>query len=328
MRTLSLDIHGVPVRLEASQPSWLDGPARDFGYFTAPAIDAAVTFRVEGTVPPLPAGRPSLSTRHWRAWDGPARRFIAYPDGSAACYDYARRVGSIHAQTPERRHELSTLAVLSRAGEELDRRGWHRVHALGFVSAGAAGCVLLPSGGGKSVLSLALLQETNLSLLSDDTPLVGPGGVCRAWPTPLGFAPSYPLSGICPRLVTPFPRLRHGLKKQVALDYFRDRVTAEAPLRWLILGRRHDGPPRWHPISRFRALAALGTALVLGAGVAQMAEYMVGFSPHRLGTLTAIAASRAQLAARLAARARCLELFLGPEAAENARAVERLTRET
>ena len=57
---------------------------------------------------------------------------------------------------------------IRRSKQYLDRRGLHRIHALGVVVKNRAVLVMLPMGGGKSTLGLHLLKHPEVQILSDD----------------------------------------------------------------------------------------------------------------------------------------------------------------
>ena len=324
MSGLSLDFYGARVRLQSPDEEALAALRRDFEWFEdADGGDASITWTLERRAPraeELPEGLPGLATADYLALDAPDRRTVRYFDGAAAVYDYADRRGALYCADGDRLRELAYLAVLSRAGEALDERGLHRVHALGFSRGGEAGLVLMPSGGGKSVLGLSLLRATAMTLASDDAPLV-----CRRclrlhpFPLRLGFREDADLSAVPPELVRPFKRRRFSAKRLVDLAFFKDRVCeGAAPVRRLFIGRRGDAPAA-RPASRAAALAALAQNMVVGRGLAQMAEYMARPTPATAAKLARIAASRWSAALALSKAASAHTLTLGPDSDENAR---------
>jgi hypothetical protein len=324
MRPLTLDFYGARVRLDSPDEESLAALRRDFEWFEDPdGCGPAISWLLERRAArpeELPEGLPGLATTDYLALDAPGRRTVRYFDGAAAVYDYDARRGALYCADGDRLRELAYLAVLSRAGEALDERGLHRVHALGFSRGTAAGLVLMPSGGGKSVLGLSLLSGTSMELASDDAPLV-----CRrclrlhAFPLRLGFREDADLSAVPPELVRPFKRRHFSPKRLVDLAFFKHRVCARAaPVRWLLIGRRGASPSA-RPASRAAALAALAENMVVGRGLAQMAEYMARPTPAAAARLARIAASRWSTALALSGAAAAYTLTLGPDSAENAR---------
>jgi hypothetical protein len=332
MESLNLDFHGIPVLLESMSGDLLSGLRRDFEYFVSPGGDREpaliLTLDPDPAPPELrPDRSPDFVLRDWRAYDDGSLRRILYDDGAFAVYDFQERRGHISCADLGRLHELAYLAVLSRVGESLDDRGWHRVHALGFASGERGGLLMLPSGGGKSVLAMALVRGTGLLLLSDDSPLVAAELRLKAFPLRWGFLPEQGLAGVPEGRVRLFRRKAFGSKKLVDVGFFRDRLAEEAGADWLLIGRRHQEAPEFSPVPRLRMFLFLVWWMVVGVGLAQMSEYMMIPTWRGLGRLLHIGWRRARTAWRLSGAARCLVFRLGPDPGANARALEDFTRQ-
>ncbi len=323
MPRLTLDVHGVLVAVEAADLGDLAPLERDFAYFVSHPSDAApaVRVRLHAGAPAPPAKPPLLWWRGpgWRAGDSAGTRLVAYDDGEMVLWNETKGVGDVHCPEPHRRHELAYLLILSRAGQRLDERGLHRVHALGFEWRGQGGLLLLPSGGGKTSIALELRRGGEAGFLSEDTPLVGEDGLLRAFPLRWGLRDPRQLSGIPAALVRPFARKRYGLKWLVDLEYFGAQVRDRVPLRWILLGRRSAGPARLSSAPRAAALAALARDLVVGFGVPQMSEYTLRLDAAP--GLAGIARRRLAVALKLARLACCHRFELGQDACAAARAL-------
>jgi len=307
----AFDFHGVRIRLESAQAQVLEALRRDFSWFSVAddrPPEISWTFCVRE-----PAAGPARGwrARDFRAWDEGRTRRVLYDGGARAGFDFASGRGEAECADPLRLHEIVHLAVLAGAGERLDARGLHRVHALGFVRSGAAGLLLLPSGGGKSELGLRLLGEPGFSLLSDDTPLLGADLVARPFPLRLSFRESADLSALGADRVRSFRRRLYGERRLVDVDAFRARIAAPAPLRWVLLGRRADARPGEIGSAGAHAAALeLAAALVVGVGVPQMAEWRLRPNAACAGALARAALARAATAVRALARARLGEFRL------------------
>ena len=310
MPRLTLDFHGASVSLESDDAAVLADLRRDFAAFEAsPGSEAVVRLRLCGKACALPRGTALWGWRDFRASAGSRTRLIRWDDGSWAHHDRGGLEAEIHAREPGRLRELAYLAVLSRAGEELDRRGLHRVHALGFTYEGRAGLVLLPSRGGKSSLALEMLKRGEPGLLSDESPIVSRDGLVRPFPLRLALREREALAGAPAAAVSPFKRRGYAEKFTVAPEALGAGFAAGAPLRWLFAGSRTPGAPRFSPLPLPHALAALGSSMVVGVGLTQMAEYMLRADPRLAG----IAASRLKAAVSLARRADARRFDLGSE---------------
>jgi len=348
--TLEIDFYGVRVALLSDAPELLADLGRDFAWFSAgtvplPAAPGAYgPTGAAGTVPlpgrgphirltlslgaPAPGRLPRRAYFRWKgariAQEGTLRK-VDYGGRALLEYDLDREEGSLRGESPELLHELAYLAVLSRAGELLDRGGLHRVHALGFTYRGRGGLVLLRMGGGKSRLALELLKREGFGLLSDDMPLLeGNGRRLRAFPLRLGLRGG-DRDGIPEGRLRPFHRRRFGTKFLVDLDYFRGKVCAAAPLCWVLTASRGAAErPRIAPCSGAGAAGALLSGMVAGIGLPQVLELMLPAPPFLSGApgLASIAAGRLSAAARALSGARCGRFRLASDAAANADALE------
>ncbi|MFA6028688.1 MAG: hypothetical protein WC969_02410 [Elusimicrobiota bacterium] len=316
-----LSLHGVGVLLEGD-PAALEELRRDFAWFADGGdVSAPLRFMLRRALPPPPlAGAlPTLRARRWAVRDAGPLREIRYPEGAVVRWDYRARSGTLWCEDPELLRELAYLAVLSRAGEELDRRGLHRVHALGFERDGDGGLLLLPSGGGKSTLALELLRGTSLNVVSEDTPLLDRRGILTAFPLRWGFGERADLRGVPEALVRPFRRRAHGLKRVVDVEFFRGRVRSGVPLRWLLVGRPVGGTLSIEKASWAEAAAALALSLVVGHGIAQMSEYVLRPSLEAARVLPSSALSRLRAALRALSHAELLRFSPGKDPAAAAR---------
>jgi hypothetical protein len=325
MPELFLDIHGISAQVSSESARTLEGLRRDFEYFESSAgTSADVRLELSTDEPPAGSrsGRRWLATSEFSAADSGRTRRIDYCDGAAAIYDFSRETGALYCPREERLHELGYLAILSRVGEALDRRGLHRVHALGFEFGGQGGLLLLPSGGGKSTLALELLAASSrLGILSDDSPFIDADGLLRAMPLRWAFLPTTDLSAVPGGFIRPFSRRRFGPKRVVDVGYFRQRVRDRVPLRWLLVGRRDGAGPKIEPLSFAAGLGALFVNLVVGHGLAQMAEYRLRTRPADLLGLAGDAARRLRAAVNAVSMARLGRFTLGPDPKASARAL-------
>lgn len=322
---LDLSFYGASARLTADSDGVLEPLRRDFEHFLAPPAGdrPALSWSLSRRAPPQPQGRALFSTGAFSVFQRGTLRHIRYRERACAVFDYASGRGQVVCEDPALLHELTYLAVLSRVGERLEEEGLHRVHALGFSWGGQGGLLVLPSGGGKSTLALELLKRPDFRLLSDDTPLLDRGGTrLRAFPLRLGFRADADLAEVPGRFLRPFLRRRHGPKRVVDLGFFRHALAEEAPLRWLLIGAPGGAGPRVAPLAKPLAWPALALSLVVGHGVAQMAEYMVDPSLGGAARLARLGLARLACARSALNAAQCASFTLGTDPAAAAGLLE------
>lgn len=320
MNTVALDIGGCAVEFRCSDAGTAVSLSADFAAFPGRTgnADVSIEARLERAVPPSfaipgPGGWsivPSL----------PGTRRVWYREGARCEYDYASRRGRITAADPGLLWELSYLLILSRAGEELDRRGLHRLHAAGLARGGRAFLLCGGQGTGKTTLFMELLKDRSFSLLSDDTPLVSGNGRVIPFPQRIGLdaaSPHLPSFSAARR----FSRRRRGEKFLVDIDKAGIPVSPPAEPGAVFLLRRSGGPPRIRPAGRTAAARELFLSLVLGSGTPQLAEYYLRFSPAGIAAKARIMASRLRAAAALRSGAGFYILETSPDPARNAATV-------
>ena len=332
MRRVHFCVHGVTAEVSdpgGTQPEVLTALSQDFRPFLTVRDDStAVEIRIELSGRPWdgppPAGAwPLFRTRLASAYArSGGRRFCVYGPGAVVEGDTrdGRRF-RIHAPPTAAggAHELAYVALLSAVGESLDRAGLHRVHALGFARAGKGILAVIPSGGGKSALAaLARISgRGTLTFHGDENPLLSQGpGVAILHPYPLRIALAAAAArGLgLPDDARVFSRLRFPPK--LLYDWDPREIARPVPLRTILIGERvQRGGPSIEPTGRLTAYLALADSLVVGRGVAQMAEHVlrVGAVPG----LGRVAWNRARVAWFAAQGARAYRFRLVADARRN-----------
>jgi len=319
----SFDIYGTGLTLMSGVPRLIDSLTRDFAYFLAPAQSGAIKIVAHDDDPPwnrIPDRIASGITPNALSYDDHEVRYNDYHGQALGKYDFANEQGELWSRDSDLLYELTYLMALSRVGEVHDRRGIHRVHALGIAIADRGALVLLPEAGGKTTLALELLKRPVVKILSDDTPLLVKGQLL-AFPTRMGVRGK--VEGIGPEHLRTFNRRNHGPKTLIDLSYFRDRVIDRASPKVVIVGARSSGAESSiAPMSRAQALPALAANLVFGLGLPQVLEYFLRGGVSDIFRKGSIASSRLLAALRLLSRTDCYRLVVGRDLAGAADSVE------
>lgn len=322
---LWLDIYGYRVTIRCSSAKVLEGLSDDFAFFRTkepPGPSSLLELREED--PPYDELAPSRATVY-------TPRNVSYANGDLALIDYSGRALGIHHRPSgdfqlfsrhlDLLYEAAYLFVLSQCGEALDRRRLHRVHALGVSIAGRAALVLLPMGGGKSTLGSHLLRYPEISLLSDDSPLIDHAGNIHAFPLRIGLLPGSE-GNIPSGQLRRIERMEFGPKLLVNYSYFADRVAPGAGPCLVLLGRRSLGTDcRVERAGKLAAIRSLLVNCVVGMGLFQGMEFVFSRGPFELVRKTGVALSRLRASLRLLARSEAYYLTLGRDREENARVV-------
>src|SRR5207244_6683055 len=130
--TLALDIHGARVRVRSEHAPTLTELRRDFAFFVSDAGAAPdLSLDIKAVAPPqerIPV-RAQWRWRKARISQRGALRTIDYEGRALLEYDLTGERGTLYSADAALLHELSYLAIQSRAGDLLDRRALHRVRA-------------------------------------------------------------------------------------------------------------------------------------------------------------------------------------------------------
>jgi len=324
--TLRLDFHGLSIWLDGDSAEVLDTLARDFAWFrveaTAPDPDLHIEVHQErpdyDALPPLAQ---AFGTPRNICYRDETSTYVDYFGRGLLCHEREAGRVTITAEDADLAREIVYLFVLSSVGQHLDRRGLHRVHALGVRCGDTGVLLLLPSGGGKSTLALRLLREPDVWLLGEDTPLIDHDG--KMWPfvLRLGIDPRR-TDGVPARYLQTVRRMEFAPKTLVDVAAFRDRIGEPVPVRALLIGQRSLGrEPSIDTIPRSAAVSPLLRYLVVGLGVYQGLEFLLERGPLDLARRGGAVTGRVQSSARLLARASTHRFLLGRSLDDNAAAL-------
>jgi hypothetical protein len=316
--TLSFNISGCAVEFTCADPDLAAAVAADFSAF--PSDGGAATVRLEARLEPVKRpGRTLLGCRSWSVLPArPGLRRVWYPEGALCEYDYAARAGLLRSGSLALLKELSYLLILSRAGEELDRRGLHRLHAGALGRAGRALLFCGAQGAGKTTLLLELLKDRDFSLLSDDTPLIAGDGNVHPFAVRVGLGPDSPhLAGLGE--LRKFERRHYSPKRLLDIAAAGLRVSPPLPPGGVFLLRR-AAAPSISPAGGTAAAGELLRSLALGCGTPQLAEYFLRPEPADAARKAGIFLSRLRAARALLSKTDFYIFEAGPDRAANAAA--------
>jgi hypothetical protein len=321
-QTLIFAFYGIGVSV-TGPGVLLEKIRRDFSYFQQRdgGVDAVMSIAVEETEPPyerVPQVRAVLYQPDSLAYDEGDTRYVDY-NGRALCvYDYVRERGVLYSRDEELLHELAYLLIHSRVGELLDKKGLHRVHALGISYGGKGAVCLLPQGGGKTTLCLALLRDPDIMLMSDDTPLIARSGILHAFPVRIGIGTA-DTRDIPDQFLSIMVRRKYGTKTLVDTAYYAGRIAAQAPLAFVLIGEREfSDRPRIVPVSRFVAVAAMFRNCVVGLGLPQVVEYFLRYRMGDIAGKFVVFLSRVVASLRVVLTAKSYRFTMGRDPEANA----------
>ena len=322
-----LDFHGVRVQISCDSEevtSWLDF---DFSWFKSEESPSPVDIRISAFFSNIPSDLiPEIEeTTHSPtcvSYDSGNTRYVDCYGRATVVMDYLKEEARLYSDDPQFAYEKLYLLILSRVGEFLDRRGFHRVHALGVEWKKKAFLFLMPMRGGKSTLALSMLESYGVKLLSEDTPLISTDGHVHPFPLRLALREESAVpSDVSPHFLRRFERSQFGPKILISSDYFKEKICREkVPLCALFAGKwTRAKSPLIRPASRIRAIMSLFRDCVAGLGLPQVVEFFLSNPIRDLMTKSPIVARRAAASIRCAWKARCFEVLLSEDREANAK---------
>jgi len=319
--SLLFDFYGIVVEILSPPEVVKKNLRRDFEYFLKPAGRSS-RIRITCHESPFPQEElplvpsSSISPRCYTFNEGAVRWVNYYKGKCLTRWDFLSESGEVWGVDLELMYEVCYLLILSRAGENLDRLGIHRLHASAISIEGRAGLIVMPSGGGKSTLAVGAMAIAGAEFISDDMPLIRRNGEVLAFPSRLGF--HEPPKGMLLENTRQVFRREHGDKWLVDASIFQGRVSEKAEPRLLLFGsRKLKGAPRIRSMSRMRAFCNLMGPLIVGVGLPQLIEYFLRWSWRDVFNKMRLVASRTFCAISLARHSVAFYLELGASTEEN-----------
>jgi len=323
--------HGLTIQLSSASADLVKELRRDFAYFRIPPVEQRSDVRVELNLNPppyanLPPARALFSTP----------RNICFKNGSITYVDYfgealavrADRSCSVFGTDRDLVREIAYLFILSTAGQHFDRKGLHRVHALGISYRQRGILLLLPAGGGKSTMALKLLNNPGFLLLGEDTPLIDRQGRILPFPLPLGIQPGLDYR-IPQKHLRTVNRMEFDPKTLIDIEYFNNRIGEAVEPFLLLVGERNLGEiSEITPLPLHKAFKALLKYMVVGLGIYQGLEFLLERSALELATKGGVVFSRLYNCLRLLGRSKTFKFKLGRDKEKNCHTLIEFVRRT
>lgn len=323
---LYFDFHGILLRVVSNDKKSASFIESDFSYFRVhpsqekgkPQVNVSVFLR-EPPYERIPEGTPAIyHTKDAVVYKNGDTRYFDSFGKALVIYNHSNDSAEIYSTDRDLLYEKSFLMIMSRMGELLDRKRLHRIHAMGVVYGKKAVLCLLPMGGGKTTLTLSLLENKAFSLLSEEVPLVSSKGLLYPFPIRMGVAEGTPLE-IPGEFLKPFKRTHYQSKTLIDVQYFKDQISGVAEPGFVFVGKRiHSRQPRIIKTSSIKAFLALFRLCVLGIGVPQLLEYLLRFDLFDIVRQIPILFSRLRASLTLIQQSETYELHLGYDRAANA----------
>lgn len=324
------DFYGFVIQVSSTSNALVEEVRRHFAFFRRTGGEAHMRVEMRLEEPPydeLPSLPAFLFTPRNVCFQSKRTTYIDYFGEGLAVFDRDAEHCVIYGVNHDLVHEIAYLFVLSTVGQYLDSQRLHRVHALGVSYHDRGILLLLPSGGGKSTMALALMRTPGFFLLGEDTPLIDPKGRILPFPLRLGIRPEQK-TDIPSEYLRTVARMEFDPKTLIDIDYFKDRIGQAVEPGLILVGERNLGrSSEIVPLSRRRAFKAMVNHSIVGLGVYQGLEFLLERGLWELLTKGEVVASRLRNSVALLRRAPAYRFVLGRDIDRNRRTFLDFVRE-
>ncbi len=333
LTSATLDLYGLVIQCKAESSELASDLIRPFKYFKADGAHPNITVTVHETDPPygtFPSITASFSTPRNIVYKDNGLKVIDYFGKGLVIQDDSKRDYRLYGREKNFLREVFYLLTLSLLGQFCDRKGLLRVHALAFSYHDKAILLTMPQGGGKSTLTLAMLQEGEVKYISDDDPLFDRSGRILPFPRPLGISDHWVIKSFPEEYVYQIDRMEFGIKYFIENDYWKGRLETK-PLHdiYLLSGRRIlSGTPSIQRCSRREILSTLVRDAVIGIGLYQGLEFVINRSTWEVLTKITTFFKRFYLALKLVRVSKTYRFTLTNNIAQNVCVLKEFVQKT
>lgn len=330
---ISLDIYGFKTTIQGPN-CVIEKLARDFSFFRT-KLDAEVNkkfiFILYDQKPVVDIIPKNISASYCHPnfvqYEKRGVKYTEYNESGISIYDQTRNQMFIYSNNLNFMHEISYLAVLSIAGNFIEKKGYYRIHSLAFAYKGEGVILLAPSGGGKTSLFFELIRDNNIKFFSDDIALIDRRGRILPFPLRIGTKKSHEiLNKIDKKYLYGIKRRKYGKKNLIDSAAFENKISGPAEVKVILLGRRWNSEIfKFKPIGRLVLFCELFKNFIIGLGLPQILEYMnMQFKLKNFMIILKTAFKRTAVSLRLIFKCRPYMIYLGRKHAANRKGINRI----
>jgi hypothetical protein len=315
---LYLDFHHHTILVRCNESELLKKLQDEFHFFVKDNFstpEVTIDLILE-TPPELPSMVASKILETATVYHLGSRQYIDYAQEALTIWERFDNKVEIFCLNQERLYELAFLAIHSLLGQQLDRDGICRLHAVAISIGHTNAIIVLPSKGGKSTLLEFFLQNPEVKIISDDMPLCDIQGRIFPFPSKISLN-ALPEKGPLSKLNwNEFVRTSYPPKWTASLAQMKERIelNSEKNHNILIAGLRlSSGQSLLLKVSKWKMIRPMLEHMIMGFGLPQVLEMFLSFKLTDILKLPYHAAIRTICAFQLVRKADCYYVYLGPD---------------
>lgn len=320
---LYLDFHHHIILVRCNESGLLQKLRDEFHFFIidgTPEPHTVINLSLE-TPPELPSMVAVKLLEHASVYRLGTRQYVDYFGEALTIWDSADKKIDIYSLNETRLFELAFLAVHSMLGQELDRDGMCRLHAVAISINNVNAIVMLPSKGGKSTLLKNFLDNPEVKIISDDMPLCDHQGRIHSFPSKMSLNERPETGPLASLNWQEFIRHHYPPKFTASLSQMKDRLNPhpENNLNLLVVGYRlSSGQSILSEVPKWKMIMPMMEHMIMGFGLPQILEMFLNFNLTDFIKLPYHAAIRSFCAFNLVRKAKCYYFYMGPDKSYNA----------
>jgi len=325
---LNINILGFEVNIHSDSVTVLNKLSKDFKQFIKQSNNESkkvLDLKIITQEPPLakiPLKRATFNRKRSITIDDGSIRYNNYGNELLSIFSFKNETGEIYSLNEDYLHEIAYLLILSRSGKWLDLESIHKIHACGFQYNNTNVAVSMEMGAGKSTLFCELLKTKEVSILSDDTPLVTKKGELLAFPLRVGVCEDRlnEFSHVESQNIYKMFRKEYGEKVLISLDSFENKIADISSKQVLMIGKRVDKDIfDLRKRSYVKTMASLFYHQIVGVGLPIIFEYFWETGIKDFVVKTKIFFKRLRAAHNLACSSHTYSLTIGNNPSRNAK---------
>lgn len=320
---LYLNFHDHIILVSSNEESLIGKLREEFHYFVQDGAESVQTtidiFRESPPELPSMVAKKILETCSVYSM-GP-RQYVDYRGQALTIRDSMEETNRIYSLDMDRLYEIAFLAIHSILGQELDKKGICRVHALSVSLGKNNAVVMLPSKGGKSTLLSYLMENPDVKIISDDMPLIDLNGRVHPFPSKISVEVK-PEDGPLSKLQwSEFKRTQYPPKWTAGLSQLKERIETQNLHQHTLLVagfRLSQGQSILTPVPKWKMIPSLFEHMIMGMGLPQVLEMFLKFNFTDIFKLFYHGLLRTICALQLLRRSTCFYFYMGPDRGYNA----------
>lgn len=277
-----------------------------------------------GARPWMPSLVATKILEHVTVYRSGPTQYMDYGGKALTLWDHQEETIRIYSEDPDRLYELAFLSIHSILGQELEKRGLCRVHAVAISLNHQNALIMLPSKGGKSTLLAELISNPEVRIISDDMPLVDARGSLHPFPSKISLSVK-PLEGVLSKLQwTEFKRTHFPPKWTAGLSQLNERIERQSHLQpnLIFAGfRLSSGESFIESVPKWKLIKPMFEHMIMGIGLPQVLEMFLNFDLTDIPKLFHHGVLRITAALSLVLKAKCYFIYMGPDISANAKLI-------